>query len=225
MTRSSNRGIRAPRHRACATPQNCHPSARRPSSHWPRGPCSWPAWLGGADLRARLRRQALLPGDARNRRSLRCRRAVLAYRLQAKDGGRRFLEHRQQRIDRFQQAHHERLRRRLRRGLVAARAQRRDAPARLRQLCLERQVPVLQERTSRNHPLGRRRCGSRRHRHVRVGAESFSTITPAVFVGRGFGDLPEELRFLRPLRDNRQRRDRDCRRAPAAPRWMTTATL
>jgi hypothetical protein len=33
----------------------------------------------------------------------------------------------------------------------------------------------------------------------RVGAESFSTITPAVFVGRGFGDLPEELRFLRPL--------------------------
>jgi len=33
----------------------------------------------------------------------------------------------------------------------------------------------------------------------RVGAESFSTITPAVFAGRGFGDLPEELRFLRPL--------------------------
>lgn len=33
----------------------------------------------------------------------------------------------------------------------------------------------------------------------RVGAESFSTITPAVFAGRGFGDLPEELRFLRPV--------------------------
>ena len=33
----------------------------------------------------------------------------------------------------------------------------------------------------------------------RVGAESFSTITPAVFAGRGFGDLPEEMRFLRPL--------------------------
>jgi len=33
----------------------------------------------------------------------------------------------------------------------------------------------------------------------RVGAESFSTITPAVFAGRGFGDLAEELRFLRPL--------------------------
>jgi hypothetical protein len=33
----------------------------------------------------------------------------------------------------------------------------------------------------------------------RVGAESFSTITPAVFAGRGLGDLPEELRFLRPV--------------------------
>ena len=33
----------------------------------------------------------------------------------------------------------------------------------------------------------------------RVGAESFSTITPALFMGRGFGDLPEELRFLRPV--------------------------
>ena len=33
----------------------------------------------------------------------------------------------------------------------------------------------------------------------RVGAESFSTITPAIFAGRGLGDLPEELRFLRPL--------------------------
>ena len=33
----------------------------------------------------------------------------------------------------------------------------------------------------------------------RVGAESFSTITPAVFLGRGFGDLSEEARFLRPL--------------------------
>ena len=33
----------------------------------------------------------------------------------------------------------------------------------------------------------------------RVGAESFSTITPTVFVGRGFGDLSEELRLLRPF--------------------------
>ena len=33
----------------------------------------------------------------------------------------------------------------------------------------------------------------------RVGAESFSTITPAVFVGRGFGDLSEALRFWRPF--------------------------
>ena len=33
----------------------------------------------------------------------------------------------------------------------------------------------------------------------RVGAESFSTITPAVFAGRGFGDLPDQLRFLRPF--------------------------
>ena len=33
----------------------------------------------------------------------------------------------------------------------------------------------------------------------RVGPESFSTFTPAVFAGRGLGDLPEEMRFLRPL--------------------------
>jgi hypothetical protein len=33
----------------------------------------------------------------------------------------------------------------------------------------------------------------------RVGAESFSTLTPGIFVGRGFGDLPESMRFLRPL--------------------------
>src|SRR5690349_2057640 len=32
-----------------------------------------------------------------------------------------------------------------------------------------------------------------------VGAESFSTITPALFVGKGFGDLPESLPYLRPL--------------------------
>jgi len=33
----------------------------------------------------------------------------------------------------------------------------------------------------------------------RVGAESFSTISPAFFFGKGFGDLPESLKFLRPL--------------------------
>jgi hypothetical protein len=33
----------------------------------------------------------------------------------------------------------------------------------------------------------------------RVGAESFSTITPTLFAGRGFGDLPDEVRFLRPF--------------------------
>jgi hypothetical protein len=33
----------------------------------------------------------------------------------------------------------------------------------------------------------------------RVGAESFSTITPALFFGKGFGDLPAEAKFLRPL--------------------------
>jgi hypothetical protein len=32
-----------------------------------------------------------------------------------------------------------------------------------------------------------------------VGAETFSTVTPALFVGKGFGDLPEGARFLRPL--------------------------
>ena len=33
----------------------------------------------------------------------------------------------------------------------------------------------------------------------RVGAESFSVISPALFFGRGFGDLPESMNFLRPF--------------------------
>ena len=33
----------------------------------------------------------------------------------------------------------------------------------------------------------------------RVGAESFSTITPTLFGGHGFGDLSDDLRFLRPF--------------------------
>jgi hypothetical protein len=33
----------------------------------------------------------------------------------------------------------------------------------------------------------------------RVGAESFSTVTPALFFGKGFGDLPDDMKFLRPL--------------------------
>jgi hypothetical protein len=33
----------------------------------------------------------------------------------------------------------------------------------------------------------------------RVGAESFSTVTPAIFFGKGFGDLPADMKFLRPL--------------------------
>lgn len=33
----------------------------------------------------------------------------------------------------------------------------------------------------------------------RVGAESFSTFTPAIFFGKGFGDLPQEMKYLRPL--------------------------
>lgn len=32
-----------------------------------------------------------------------------------------------------------------------------------------------------------------------VGAESFSTYTPALFVGKGFGDLPEGMKYLRPF--------------------------
>ena len=32
-----------------------------------------------------------------------------------------------------------------------------------------------------------------------VGAESFSTVTPTLFFGRGFGDLPESVKYLRPL--------------------------
>ena len=33
----------------------------------------------------------------------------------------------------------------------------------------------------------------------RVGAESFSTFTPTLFFGKGFGDLPQDVKFLRPL--------------------------
>ncbi|MGZ5215496.1 MAG: hypothetical protein ACXWKD_04520 [Caldimonas sp.] len=33
----------------------------------------------------------------------------------------------------------------------------------------------------------------------RVGAEPFSTVTPTVFFGKGFGALPEEAMYLRPL--------------------------
>jgi hypothetical protein len=32
-----------------------------------------------------------------------------------------------------------------------------------------------------------------------IGADSFSTWEPGIFFGKGFGDLPEALRFLRPL--------------------------
>jgi hypothetical protein len=32
-----------------------------------------------------------------------------------------------------------------------------------------------------------------------IGADSFSTWEPGVFFGKGFGDLPEDLRFLKPL--------------------------
>jgi hypothetical protein len=33
----------------------------------------------------------------------------------------------------------------------------------------------------------------------RVDAESFSTVTPTLFFGKGFGDLPDEMKYLRPL--------------------------
>jgi len=33
----------------------------------------------------------------------------------------------------------------------------------------------------------------------RVGADSFTTWVPALFFGKGFGDLPDELSFLKPL--------------------------
>ena len=32
-----------------------------------------------------------------------------------------------------------------------------------------------------------------------VGADSFSTWTPGIFFGKGFGDLPDDLRFLKPF--------------------------
>jgi hypothetical protein len=33
----------------------------------------------------------------------------------------------------------------------------------------------------------------------RVGAESFDTVTPSLFFGKGFGDLPDSLEFAKPL--------------------------
>jgi len=33
----------------------------------------------------------------------------------------------------------------------------------------------------------------------RVGAESFTTFTPAIFFGKGFGDLPDSMQYLRPF--------------------------
>ncbi|WP_039014114.1 hypothetical protein [Cupriavidus sp. IDO] len=33
----------------------------------------------------------------------------------------------------------------------------------------------------------------------RVGAESFSTLSPSLFYGKGFGDLPDAVKYLRPL--------------------------
>src|SRR5262249_50223559 len=33
----------------------------------------------------------------------------------------------------------------------------------------------------------------------KVGAEPFSTWTPAIFVGKGFGDLPDSVKYLRPF--------------------------
>ena len=33
----------------------------------------------------------------------------------------------------------------------------------------------------------------------RVGAESFSTVTPQIYFGKGFGDLPDGLAYLRPF--------------------------
>ncbi len=33
----------------------------------------------------------------------------------------------------------------------------------------------------------------------RVGAESFSTFTPTLLFGKGFGDLPDDVKYLRPL--------------------------
>ena len=34
---------------------------------------------------------------------------------------------------------------------------------------------------------------------MRVGAERFSTITPQIFFGKGFGDLPEAVSWLKPF--------------------------
>jgi len=34
---------------------------------------------------------------------------------------------------------------------------------------------------------------------ARVGAEPFSTVTPAIFFGKGFGDLPDSAAFFRPF--------------------------
>jgi len=39
-------------------------------------------------------------------------------------------------------------------------------------------------------------------------ANSFSTLTPTAYIGKGFGDLPDSMAWLRPVNFTRQRRRR-----------------
>lgn len=73
----------------------------------------------------------------------------------------------------------------------------------------------------------------------KVGAESFSVISPAFFFGKGFGDLPDSMQFLKPLAItgvigpnfpsrkqtitvNEDTGDRDVERHPTTLTWSFT---
>ena len=62
------------------------------------------------------------------------------------------------------------------------------------------EVPALHERAPRGHPLAGPGRGAGRHRPEGPSAPTRSPpLTPALLYGKGFGDLPEPLAYLKPL--------------------------
>ena len=52
------------------------------------------------------------------------------------------------------------------------------------------------ERAALKHAIGPRCCGTG---SSSIGAESFTTLTPTVFLSKGFGSLPDSMKFFRPI--------------------------
>ncbi len=72
-------------------------------------------------------------------------------------------------------------------------------PARIRQPVAWLQVQALPERSARIDRLHGLDWDIGDSGSKRVGAESFSTFTPTLLFGKGFGDLPDDVKYLRPL--------------------------